>query len=210
MSDIIIYENGNVKLKATVEKDSIWLSQKQIAEIFEVQRSAITKHLSNIFKSNELDEKVVCSILEHTTKHGAIENKKQTRKTKYYNLDAILSIGYRVNSKKATQFRIWATSVLKEYVIKGYVLNKDKLQQQKLRELDQTIQLIKQGLQNRELSGTEVKGFVSSDDEIKVMNGQTVPFMKKMENNSKQIKILENTRDTLLPKLMSGEMRVVM
>ena len=160
MSDIIIYEDGNIELTATVENESVWLSQKQIAELFSVQRPAITKHLSNIFKSAELDEKVVCSILEHTTKHGAIENKKQTKKTKLYNLDTIISVGYRVNSKKATQFRIWATNILKEYIIKGYVLNKDKLQHQKLEELDQTIQLIKQGLKNKELTTNEAMGFV--------------------------------------------------
>lgn len=122
MSNIVIYEDGNIELKTTIENESIWLNQKQIAELFDVQRPAITKHLSNIFKSNELDENVVCSILEHTTKHGAIQGKQQSQKTKIYNLDAIISIGYRVNSKKATQFRIWATKVLKEYLIHGYVL----------------------------------------------------------------------------------------
>ena len=160
MSDIVIYENGNVELKATVENETLWLNQKQIAELFEVQRPTITKHISNIFKNSELDEKVVCSILEHTTKHGAIENKKQTKKTKLYNLDAIISIGYRVNSQKATQFRIWATGILKEYMINGYVLNRDKLQKRKLQELDQTIQLIKQGLESKNLTTTEAKGFV--------------------------------------------------
>jgi death-on-curing family protein len=98
--------------------------------------------------------------LEHTTQHGAIKSKKQTKKTKLYNLDAIISIGYRVNSKRATQFRQWATSVLKEYIIKGYALNKEILQDKKLDELDKTIQLIKQGLQNQELSTSEAKGFV--------------------------------------------------
>ncbi|MCD6212611.1 MAG: virulence protein RhuM/Fic/DOC family protein [Sulfurovum sp.] len=160
MSDIIIYDDGAVELSATVENETVWLSQKQMAELFDVQRPAVTKHLSNIFKSGELDEKVVCSILEHTTQHGAMTGKKQTKKTKLYNLDAIISIGYRVNSKRATQFRQWATSVLKEYIIKGYALNKDKLQQQKLDELDQTIRLIKQGLENQELNTTEAKGFV--------------------------------------------------
>jgi len=160
MSDIVIYEDGKVELKATVENESVWLSQKQIADLFEVKRPAITKHLSNILKSDELDEKVVCSILEHTTQHGAIKGKTQTKRTKFYNLDAILSIGYRVSGKKATQFRIWATSVLKDYLIKGYALNQKKLQQQKLEELDKTIQLIKQGLQNNRLSITEAKGFV--------------------------------------------------
>ena len=127
MSDIVIYEDGNVELKATVENESVWLSQKQIAELFEVQRPAITKHLSNIFKSNELDEKVVCSILELPTKHGAIEGKIQINKTKFYNLDAIISIGYRVNSLKATQFRIWATKHLKEFIIKGFIIDDNRL-----------------------------------------------------------------------------------
>ncbi|MBK2111282.1 virulence protein RhuM/Fic/DOC family protein [Francisella tularensis subsp. novicida FSC159] len=160
MSDIVIYEDGNIELKATVENETVWLTQKQIAELFDVQRPAITKHLSNIFKSNELDENVVCSILEHTTKHGAIQDKKQSQKTKIYNLDAIISVGYRVNSKKATQFRIWANKVLKEYIIKGYALNKDKLKQQKLQELEQTIQLIKQSLQNNAIGTDEAKGLV--------------------------------------------------
>ena len=160
MSDIVIYEDGSVVLNATVEKETMWLTQKQIAELFGVQRPAITKHLSNIFKSGELDKEVVSSILEHTTKHGAIENKKQTKKTKLYNLDAIISVGYRVNSKRATQFRIWATNILKQYIIDGYAINKEQLQQQKLDELDKTIQLIKQGLDSQALSETEAKGFV--------------------------------------------------
>jgi prophage maintenance system killer protein/predicted XRE-type DNA-binding protein len=160
MSDVVIYEDGSVALKATVDKETIWLSQKQIAELFDVQRPAVTKHLSNIFKSGELDEEVVSSILEHTTQHGAIANKKQTRKTKLYNLDAIISVGYRVNSKRATQFRIWATGILKEYIIEGYALNKERLQHQKLEELTQTIQLIKQGLNSEALSMAEAKGFV--------------------------------------------------
>jgi prophage maintenance system killer protein/prophage antirepressor-like protein len=159
-NNIVVYDNGEIELKVEIKDENIWLTQKQIAELFDVQRPAITKHLSNIFKSKELDEKVVCSILEHTTKHGAIENKKQIKKIKLYNLDAIISIGYRVNSKRATQFRIWATNILKEYLIKGYALNQKKLQQQKLEELNQTIELIKQGLQNQELSTTEAKGFV--------------------------------------------------
>jgi len=160
MSDIVIYEDGRVALDAKIEKENIWLNQNQIAELFEVQRPAITKHLSNIFKSGELDEKVVSSILEHTTKHGAIKNKKQTKKIKLYNLDAIISVGYRVNSKRATKFRIWATNILKRYIIDGYALNQEKLQKQKLKELEKTIQLIKQGLQNQELSIRDAKGFV--------------------------------------------------
>jgi prophage maintenance system killer protein/prophage antirepressor-like protein len=160
MSEIVIYEDGNVELKTTIENETIWLSQKQIAELFGVQRPAITKHLSNIFKSGELDENTVCSILEHTTKHGALEGKTQSKKVKLYNLDAIISIGYRVNSIRATKFRQWATNILKDYLIKGYALNQERLKQQKLDELDETIKLIKQSLQNQELSTTEAKGFV--------------------------------------------------
>lgn len=160
MNNIVIYDNGNVELSATVENETIWLSQKQIAKLFDVQRPAITKHLSNIFKSGELDEKVVCSILEHTTQHGAIKEKKQKTKTKFYNLDTIISIGYRVNSKKATQFRIWATNILKEYLIKGYVLNKDKLQEQKLQELDNTLKFIRSSIEQKQISIDEAKGFV--------------------------------------------------
>ena len=160
MSEIVIYEDGNIELKTTVENETIWLSQKQIAKLFGVQRPAITKHLSNIFKSGELDENVVCSILEHTTKHGALEDKTQSKKIKLYNLDAIISIGYRVNSIRATKFRQWATNILKDYLIKGYALNQERLKQQKIDELDKTIKIIKQSLQNEKLSIKEAKGFV--------------------------------------------------
>src|SRR5690554_5039986 len=98
-----------------------------MAELFGVQRPAITKHLKNIFESNELQEEVVCSILEHTTEHGAIVGKTQTSRVKYYNLDAVISVGYRVNSAQATQFRIWATQLIKEYIIKGFVMDDERL-----------------------------------------------------------------------------------
>jgi len=95
--------------------------------LFDVQRPAITKHLKNIFESGELIEEVVSSILEHTTQHGALIGKSQTSRVKYYNLDAIISVGYRVNSAKATQFRIWATKTLKEYIIKGFAMDDERL-----------------------------------------------------------------------------------
>lgn len=160
MSDIVTFKDGQILLPVQVEAESIWLTQKQMAELFGVQRPAITKHLSNIFKSGELDENVVCSILEHTTSHGAVEGKTQTKKTKFYNLDAILSVGYRVNSQKATKFRIWATKVLKEYIIRGYALDKEHLQRQKLAELDATLQLIRRAVASRELGMEEARGFV--------------------------------------------------
>ena len=127
--NFLLYKSstGDVKVDVLLQDKTIWLSQKQIAELFGVQRPAITKHLKNIFDTNELDEKVVCSILELTTPHGAIEGKVQTKLTKFYNLDAIIAVGYRVNSNRATQFRIWATKVLNEFIVKGYTMDVERL-----------------------------------------------------------------------------------
>ncbi len=136
--NFIIYtdQNEDVKLKVFIKDETIWATQKQMAELFGVKTPAISKHLKNIFESGELDEKVVVSILENTTQHGAIEGKTQTKQVKYYNLDAIIAVGYRVNSKRATQFRIWATKVLREFIIKGFVLDDERLKQGKYFEKD--------------------------------------------------------------------------
>jgi hypothetical protein len=119
--------NGKVKVEIFLRDENIWLSQEKIALLFGVQRPAITKHLKNIFDSGELNEKVVSSILEHTTIHGAVTGKTQNQFVKFYNLDAILSVGYRVNSVQATQFRIWATERLREYIIKGFTMDDERL-----------------------------------------------------------------------------------
>lgn len=117
-SEIVLYQpEGAVSLEVRLENETVWLTQQQISELFGTGRQAITKHLKNIFASNELDENSVCSILELTAADG------KNYKTKVYNLDAILSVGYRVNSKNATLFRRWANSVLKDYMLKGYSLN---------------------------------------------------------------------------------------
>ncbi|MDR0322718.1 MAG: virulence RhuM family protein [Treponema sp.] len=120
---------GDVNVEVTIKDETIWVTQKIMAELFGVQVPAISKHLKNIFDEGELDEKVVVSILETTTHHGAIADKTQTSETKFYNLDAIISVGYRVNSRRATQFRIWATKTLKEYIQKGFVLDDERLKQ---------------------------------------------------------------------------------
>jgi hypothetical protein len=119
--------NGVVKVKVLFSNESIWLTQERMAELFGVQRPAITKHLGNIFENNELQEEVVCSILERTTEHGAVAGLTQTQKVKYYNLDAVISVGYRVNSAQATQFRIWATALIREYIIKGFTMDDERL-----------------------------------------------------------------------------------
>ena len=129
LTEFLLYNDGNgdIRIETYLHNETLWLPQAKIAELFGVQRPAIGKHLKNIFESGELDEKVVCSILELPTQHGAISGKTQNTSVKYYNLDAILSVGYRVNSNKATQFRIWATSTLKEYIIKGFVMDDERL-----------------------------------------------------------------------------------
>ncbi len=129
MSDFLLYTspNGEVKVEIFFHNDTVWLTQKRMAELFNVKVPAISKHLKNIFESGELQENEVISILETTTQHGAISGKTQTNSTKYYNLDAIISVGYRVNSRQATQFRIWATNVLREFMIKGFILDDDRL-----------------------------------------------------------------------------------
>lgn len=126
-SKIIFYQgdDGNVKIEVFYRDETFWMTQKKMAELFGVQRPAITKHLKNIFEDGELDEGSVSSILEHTA-----EDRKKY-KTTFYQLDAIIAVGYRVNSKKATKFRIWATKVLKEFITKGFVLDDERLKQGK-------------------------------------------------------------------------------
>lgn len=124
----LMYE-GDEKIEVVVKDETLWATQKAIANLFGVGIPAISKHLKNIFESGELEEKVVVSILENTTPHGALKGKTQTKEVKFYNLDAIISVGYRVNSIKATRFRIWATNVLKEYIQKGFKIDVERMKQ---------------------------------------------------------------------------------
>ncbi len=120
---------GEGTVQATVKDETIWLTQKAMGELFGVQKAAISKHLKNIFQEGELLEEVVVSILETTSQHGAMAGRKQVSQTKFYNLDAIISVGYRVNSRRATHFRQWATGVLREYIIKGFAMDDERLKQ---------------------------------------------------------------------------------
>jgi hypothetical protein len=124
-SDFILYtsQNGEIRVDVFVNDETVWLTQKAIANLFDVDRTVITKHLKNIFDSTELVENSVCAKIAHTAEDG------KTYQTKFYNLDIIISVGYRVNSKQSTQFRIWATKTLKEFIIKGFVLDDKRLKQ---------------------------------------------------------------------------------
>lgn len=157
MKEIEIYQTKDKKTQVEVhfKGDTVWLNQGQIAAIFGTQRPAITKQLKNIFQSGELSEKVVSSILEHTTRHGAIKGKTQETKVKYYNLDAIISIGYRVNSKQATRFRQWATQRLKEYLVQGYAINQTRLEQ-----LQKVVEVIQHSGKTESVHLKEAKGLL--------------------------------------------------
>ena len=129
----LVYKTAeeDISVDTFIKDESIWLTQKGMAELFDVDKSTISRHLKNIFQEEELDEKVVVAKIATTTQHGAIEGKTQSRLSNFYNLDAIISVGYRVNSRRATNFRIWATSVLKEYMIKGFAMDDERLKQGK-------------------------------------------------------------------------------
>lgn len=126
-NEVIIYQTelGSLELKADIQHETIWLTQQQVAELFDVQKAAISKHVNNIFAADELDQKATVSILETVRSEGGRAIK---RRIEHYNLDLVLSIGYRVNSKRATHFRQWANRVLKEHIVKGYSLNPQRLE----------------------------------------------------------------------------------
>ena len=153
--------DGKIKVDAVLQDENIWLTQKAMGELFGKKRSVITKYIKNIFDSGELEEKSNVQKMHFTHSDKPI---------KFYNLDAIISVGYRVNSYQATQFRIWATKTLKEYIIKGFVLDDERFKQ------------------SNQVFGRH--------------------FFDKISINTNQIRTLEKLRDTLLPKLMSGEVRV--
>ncbi|HMQ69734.1 MAG TPA: virulence protein RhuM/Fic/DOC family protein [Ignavibacteria bacterium] len=185
---LIIYktEDKKIQIEVKFEHQTVWLTQKQIAELFGTKRPAITKHLSNIFKTGELESESVSSILEHT----ASDNKRY--KTTFYNLDAIISVGYRVNSRKATEFRIWATQRLKDYLIKGYSVNEKRLKETKKEfiELRRTIQLLETVINRKELTSDEATGLlkVVSDysHALDTLDGYDHQTLKKPVSTTKE------------------------
>ena len=153
--EIIIYqtEDGTSSLEVKLQEDTVWLTHQQISLLFDRERSVITKHINNIFKSKELDEK---------TNVQKMHIPNSDKLVKFYNLDVILSVGYRVNSKRGTQFRIWANNILKEYLVKGYALNEKRLQEQlqRFESLKQSIRLIEDVTRHKVLSITESEGLL--------------------------------------------------
>ncbi|HPS31388.1 MAG TPA: virulence protein RhuM/Fic/DOC family protein [bacterium] len=157
-SNIILYttEDGNTAVDVILDDKTVWLTQKQMAELFDRDRKTITRHISNIFKEEELFKASVSSFFEHTAEDGKIYN------TQFYNLDVIISVGYRVKSKRGTQFRIWANSVLKDYLIKGYAVNKKKLEMEmeKRSELQKTITLLENTVNHQQVQLDQAKELI--------------------------------------------------
>ena len=158
--DIVIYqsEDGNTRINVNLQGETVWLSQQQMSELFKTDRTSISRHIKNIYKTEELDKKSTCAFFAQVKDEGF---RKVIRKIPYYNLDMIISVGYRVNSKRGTQFRIWANKILKEYLIKGYAIN-DKITQRKYEELSQLVRILGRTISSQpELSNKENLDLIS-------------------------------------------------
>ena len=160
---IIIYEteNHNLQLEVKVEAESVWLNLNQIASLFERDKSVISRHIHKIFSEGELDRNVVVAKNATTTKHGALKGKKQIHEVDFYNLDVIISVGYRVKSLRGTQFRIWANKILKDYLIKGYAIN-NKIKLERYQELKDMVHILGNTLKKQEqLTSEQSKGLLA-------------------------------------------------
>ncbi|MEP7195442.1 MAG: RhuM family protein [Saprospiraceae bacterium] len=164
MKEIEIYQaaDKSIEVQVILDNETVWLSQEQMASLFEKGRTTITEHIRNIFNEGELDESMVCRDFRHATQHGAVKGKTQKTTTKHYNLDVIISVGYRVKSKIGTQFRQWATQRIKDYLVKGFALNEKRLTQlmQNLQQLERTVLLIKQSGNFEHIQLSEAKGLL--------------------------------------------------
>ena len=160
--EVIIYqtEDGESQLEVQLDDDNVWLSQKQIANLFKKDHRTISMHIRNIFKEKELDKNSTVSYYETVQKEG---NRRIARELEHYNLDVILSVGYRVKSRRATQFRIWASKTLKDHLVKGYSINQKRLEQNQhnLEQLQQTLEFIQSSIGNKQLSGSETNGLLN-------------------------------------------------
>ena len=184
-NEIVLFKNQNVKLEVNMKDETVWLSLDQMAKLFGRDRTVITRHINNIFNDKELEKKEVCAKFAHTTQHGALTNKFQTRKLDYYNLDMIISVGYRVKSQNGIIFRKWATKILKDYMIKGYAVN-----QKRLEYLEKTVKLIDiAGRIDTELKGNEAQEI------IKVINNYSNALDLLDDYDHKRITKPNGTKD---------------
>ncbi len=183
--EILIYQNqeGNIKIDVRLEEETVWLTQAQIALLFGKGRTTITEHIANVFKEGELDEKVVCRDFRLTTLHGAIEGKTQENNVKHYNLDVIISVGYRVKSLQGTQFRIWATQRLKEYIVKGFALNDDRFKSgNSMNYFNELQQRIREIRLSERFFYQKIKDIYTTSIDYNPKDEQTIAFFKIIQN----------------------------
>ena len=204
MNDVVIYQNGEIELNISIQDESIWLTQKQIAELFNVKIPAISKHIKNIFTQNELIENMVVSKMEITTQHGAIDGKLQTKNVNIYSLDIVLAVGYRTNSLEAIHFRQWATKVLKQYIYNGYTINSEKITNERFVSLENEVFTLKNEMQDIK---SKVKDDVLECKQGIFYNGQTFDAYKFVNDLIKlaktDIKLLDNYIDETVLILFS-------
>lgn len=160
MKNLVTFNDGELNLNVSVDEDSVWLTQKQIADVFDVNVPAISKHIKNIYKDNELNQFSTVSILEIVQKEG---NREVSRSVEHYNLDIVLAVGYRTNSSKAIKFRQWATKVLKTYIQDGYAINTHKITEQRLLNLENDMKEVKSNIHKNTL---ELKQGIFYDGQI--------------------------------------------
>lgn len=183
--EIVIYQNqeGTIKIDVRLEEDTVWLNQAQIALLFGKGRTTVTEHISNVFKEGELDEKMVSREFRHTTQHGAIKGKTQEKSTKHYNLDVIISVGYRVKSQQGTQFRIWATQRLKEYIVKGFALNDDRFKSgNSMNYFDELQSRIREIRLSERFFYQKIKDIYTTSIDYNPKDESTIQFFKIIQN----------------------------
>ena len=184
-SELIIYQNpdGNIKIDVRLEEESVWLTQDQMATLFGKAKSTINEHIKNVFAEGELDEKVVIRKFRITTQHGAMAGKTQEVEVFGYNLDVIISVGYRVKSSQGTQFRIWATQRLKEYIIKGFVLNDDRFKSgTSMNYFDELQERIREIRLSEKFFYQKIKDIYSTSIDYDPKDEKTIAFFKVVQN----------------------------
>lgn len=200
---IVIYQtaDGETAIDVRLENDTVWLSQSQLSELFKTDRTSILRHIKNIYKSEELEETSTCAFFTQVREEGS---RIVTRKIPYYNLDMIISVGYRVNSKRGTQFRIWANKILKDYLIKGYAIN-DKITQKKYMELSQLVHILGRTINSQpELSNRE------NLDHVNVVTDYTFALDTLDRYDYQELKIENTTSDNKFHATYENAMETIM
>lgn len=202
--EIILYqtENGNTKIEVILDNDTVWLNQYQIEDLFQTDRTSILRHIKNIYKTGELEEKSTCAKIAQVREEG---NRKVRREILYYNLDVIISVGYRVNSHRGTQFRIWATQQLKEYLIKGFVLDDERLKSgNQMNYFDELLERIRDIRSSERIFYQKVKDIYTTSIDYDSRVDMSMDFYATMQNKLHWA-VHNHTAAELIKKRVSSE-----